>query len=155
MKSRSPFKASSFCTRPRREHRSGDWLCTIVDFARLVDLRAADVGQPDVAHCGGMAAAKKITALAAMLHVALPTPNMPMLESFTEFDVDRRDDLAGGWSLFDQRTFSVPEKPGLGLELDRDTIAAHPDKPLAFPSLWNMAWHNDFTGTATLADTKK
>ena len=147
---------------------SGERLYTMADFARLVGLRAADVVQPDVAHCGGITAAKKIAALAATqdlgisphcstgpvafaaaLHVAWSTPNMLMLESFGEFSVDWRNDLVSGWNPLERGAFALPEKPGLGLELDQEAIADHPYKPLAFPSLWDTTWRDDFTGTDT------
>ncbi|MCX5515799.1 dehydratase [Kaistia algarum] len=149
---------------------SGERLYAIADFARLIALRAADVVQMDVAHCGGIAVAKKIAAmaaaqdiaisphcsvgpvaLAAALHVAWSTPNMLMLESFAEFDVDWRSDLVSGWNPLERGRFALPERPGLGIELNEAAIAAHPYRPLAFPSLWDATWKDEFTGTARLA----
>ena len=46
---------------------------------------------------------------------------------------------------------SLPEAPGLGIELDEAVIAEHPYRPLAFPSLWDSTWVDEFTGTARLA----
>jgi galactonate dehydratase len=148
---------------------SGERLYTMADFARLMRLRACDVVQMDVAHCGGITIAKKIAALAASedvsvsphcsvgpvalaaaLHVAWSTPNMLMLESFAEFDVDWRNDLVSGWNPLSAGAFALPEKPGLGLELDLGAIAAHPYKPLAFPSLWDSTWRNEFTGASKI-----
>ena len=149
---------------------AGERLYTMADFARLVNLRACDVVQMDVAHCGGIGAAKKIAslaatqdlaisphcsigpvALAAALHVAWSTSNMLMLESFSEFDVDWRNDLVGGWNPLARGAFALPEGPGLGIELDEAAIASHPYRPLAFPSLWDTGWRSEFTGTAKLA----
>jgi galactonate dehydratase len=149
---------------------AGERLYSMADFARLVNLRACDVVQMDVAHCGGIAAAKKIAALAATqdiavsphcsigpvalaaaLHFAWSTPNMLMLESFAEFDVDWRNDLVSGWNPLRHGAFTLPDRPGLGIELDASAIAAHPYKPLAFPSLWDTTWRDEFTGTAKLA----
>jgi galactonate dehydratase len=159
--------------RTRLPISSGERLYALADFARLINLRAADVVQMDVAHCGGIAMAKKIAAmaaaqdisisphcsigpvaLAAALHVAWSTPNMLMLESFAEFDVDWRDDLVGGWNPLKHGELSLPDAPGLGLELDAAPIAAHPYRPLAFPSLWDTSWRDEFTGTAKLARIK-
>ena len=150
---------------------SGERLYAAADFARLLKERACDVVQMDVAHCGGISAAKKVAALAAMediaisphcsigpvalaaaLHVAWSTPNMLMLESFAEFDVDWRNDLVGGWNPLRNGEFALPDRPGLGIELDAAAIAAHPYKPLAFPSLWDKTWRDEFTGTAKLDD---
>jgi galactonate dehydratase len=152
---------------------AGERLYTIADFARLTTLRACDVVQMDVAHCGGISAARKVAtlaaaqdmavsphcsigpvALAAALHFAWSTPNMLMLESFAEFDVDWRNDMVGGWNPLHSGRFSLPDKPGLGIELDAEAIAAHPYKPLAFPSLWDTTWRDEFTGTLKLASNR-
>ncbi len=156
--------------RTRLPISSGERLYALADFARLIGLRAADVVQMDVAHCGGIAVSKKVAAMAAAqdiaisphcsigpvayaaaLHVAWSTPNMLMLESFAEFDVDWRDGLVGGWSPLCRGELAVPERPGLGIELDEAVIADHPYRPLAFPSLWDSTWVDEFTGTAKLA----
>jgi galactonate dehydratase len=146
---------------------AGERLYTLADFARLTGSRACDVVQMDIAHCGGIAVAKKIAALAAAadigvsphcsigpvafaaaIHFAWSTPNMRLLESFAEFDVDWRNDLVGGWNPLDCGAAALPERPGLGLDIDEAAIAAHPYKPLAFPSLWDATWTDDFTGAA-------
>ncbi|HTW28403.1 MAG TPA: mandelate racemase/muconate lactonizing enzyme family protein [Acetobacteraceae bacterium] len=156
--------------RTRQRIASGERLYTEAEFARLIGQRAADVVQMDVAHCGGIASAKRIAAMAAVhdlaisphcsvgpvalaaaLHVAWSTPNMLMLESFAEFDVDWRDALVSGWNPLRRGEFALPEAPGLGIELDPVAIAAHPYRRLAFPSLWDASWRDEFTGTAGLA----
>ena len=144
---------------------SGERLYTIADFARLTGARACDVVQMDIAHCGGITAAKKVAALAAAtdigvsphcsigpvafaaaIHFAWSTPNMRLLESFAEFDVDWRNDLVGGWNPLGGGIVALPDRPGLGLDLDTAAIAEHPYKPLSFPSLWDATWTDDFTG---------
>src|SRR5260370_3725056 len=44
---------------------AGERLYTLADFARMITMRACDVVQMDIAHCGGRAAAKKISAFAS------------------------------------------------------------------------------------------
>ena len=88
---------------------------------------------------------------AAALHVAWSTPNMLMLESFAEFDVDWRDALVSGWNPLQSGQLALPDRPGLGIDLDEAAIAAHPYRALAFPSLWDTTWKDEFTGTASLA----
>jgi galactonate dehydratase len=146
---------------------AGERLYTLADFARLTGSRACDVVQMDIAHCGGIAVAKKIAALAATadmgvsphcsigpvafaaaIHFAWSTPNMRLLESFAEFDVDWRNALVGGWNPLAGGVVALPERPGLGLDIDEATIAAHPYKALSFPSLWDATWTDDFTGAA-------
>jgi len=154
----------------KRQTRSpiaaGERLYTLADFQRLIHLRAADIVQMDIAHCGGILVSKKIAAMAAVqdlgvaphcsigpvalaaaLHFDLSTPNFMIQEAFAEFDVPWRNDLVYGWNPIHNGEFVLPDKPGLGLELDESTIAAHPYKRNAFPSLWDKEWLTDFTQT--------
>jgi galactonate dehydratase len=146
---------------------AGERLYSLCDLARLAKMRAADVIQMDITHCGGLWTAKKAAALAAVedlavsphcsigpvafaaaVHFAYSTPNMHLLESFAEFDVDWRNDLVHGWNSSRGDAVALPEKPGLGLELNEAAIAAHPYRSLSFPSLWDETWTKEFTGAA-------
>jgi galactonate dehydratase len=143
---------------------AGERLYTLADFYRLVSLRAADVVQMDIAHCGGLMAAKKIAAVAAMqdlrvaphcsigpvalaaaLHFDVSTPNFMIQETFEEFDVPWRKDFVSGWSAVRNGELVLGDKPGLGLELDEAALAAHPYVAGSFPSLWDDRWLVDFT----------
>jgi galactonate dehydratase len=143
---------------------AGERLYTQSDFYRLIALRAADVVQMDLAHCGGILAGKKIAAmadaqdlrvaphcsigpvaLAACLHFDVSTPNFLIQEAFAEFDVPWRNDLVGGWNMLKNGEFVLSDAPGLGLELDESAIASHPYVPKAFPSLWDRDWQTNFT----------
>jgi galactonate dehydratase len=143
---------------------AGERLYTLGDFARLATLRAADVVQMDVAHCGGILASKKIAtlaavqdlriaphcsvgpvALAACLHVDVSTPNFFIQEAFAEFDVPWRNRLVGGWNPIRDGELVLSDEPGLGLEIDEDAIREHPYVANAFPSLWDREWHTNFT----------
>jgi galactonate dehydratase len=150
--------------RTRGTIAAGERLYTLADFYRLIALRAADVVQMDIAHCGGLWQSKKIAALAAVqdlrvaphcsigpvalaacLHFDACTPNFMIQEAFAEFDVPWRSGLVRGWDPVRNGELVVPEEPGLGVELDEDVIAAHPYRPNAFPSLWDRDWLTDFT----------
>jgi galactonate dehydratase len=150
---------------------AGERLYTVADFQRLTALRACDVVQMDIAHCGGLLVSKKIAAFAAAqdmsvsphcsigpvafcaaLHFAYSTPNLSLQECFAEYDVDWRNDLVGGWNPLRAGVLGISsDKPGLGLDLDEDAIRDHPYKPLSFPSLWDRTWTDDFTGASDLA----
>jgi galactonate dehydratase len=149
---------------------AGERLYTLTDFARLTALRAADVVQMDVAHCGGILAAKKIAtlaavqdlrvaphcsvgpvALAACLHFDISTPNFMIQEAFGEFDVPWRNDLVCGWGPIRNGEFFLSEAPGLGVDIDEAVIAAHPYVPNTFPSLWDDSWLTGFTQTRRAA----
>jgi galactonate dehydratase len=142
---------------------AGERLYTQADFYRLIALRAVDVVQMDVAHCGGILASKKVAvmaaaqdiriaphcsvgpvALAACLHVDASTPNFMIQEAFAEFDVPWRETLVEGWHPIKDGRFTLSDRPGLGLELDEAAIAAHPYVRNPFPSLWDEGWLTNF-----------
>jgi galactonate dehydratase len=124
---------------------AGERLYMLEEFARLIRLRAADVIQMDPAHCGGLLVSKKIAALAeaedlqvsphcsvgpvalcAALHLDWATPNAYVQENFAEYDVPWRADLVYGWTPIQQGEFVLPDKPGLGIEINPQACAAHP-----------------------------
>ena len=136
----------------------------MADFYKLISLRAADVVQMDIAHCGGLWVSKKIAAmaqaqairvaphvsvgpvaLAAALHFDVSTPNFYVQEAFAEYDVPWRDSLVRGWNPIRSGEYVLQDAPGLGIELDEDAIADHPYVEHAFPSLWDNTWLDDFT----------
>ena len=143
---------------------AGERLYTLADFYRLTALRAADVVQMDLAHCGGLLLGKKIAALAAVrdlrvaphcsvgpvalaacLHFDMATPNFMVQEAFAEFDVPWRNQLVRGWNPLRHGEFVLGDEPGLGLDLDEAAIADHPYVRHAFPSLWDDQWLARFT----------
>jgi galactonate dehydratase len=142
---------------------AGERLYTLADFYRLTALRAADVVQMDLSHCGGLLVGKKIAAmaqaqdmrvaphcsigpvaLAAALHFDVSTPNFMVQEAFAEFDVPWRSSLVRGWNPIQSGELVVPEAPGLGIELDDEAVAAHPYVKNPFPSLWEGEWLTRF-----------
>jgi galactonate dehydratase len=148
---------------------AGERLYTLADFARLTQMRAVDVVQMDIAHCGGLLLSKKVAALAAVqdlrvaphcsigpvalaaaLHFDLSTPNFMIQEAFSEFDVPWRNDLVRGWNPIRAGKLVLSDEPGLGLDIDEQAIAAHPYKAGAFPSLWDEGWLTKFTQNAEL-----
>jgi galactonate dehydratase len=143
---------------------AGERLYTLADFNRLCSLRAADVVQMDIAHCGGLSSAKKIAAMAAVndlrisphcsigpvalaacLHFDYSTPHFMIQEAFAEFDVPWRNSLVGGWNPIQNGEFILSDQPGLGIEIDEQAVADHPYVKNAFPSLWDGEWLANFT----------
>ena len=66
-------------------------------------------------------------------------------EIFGDFDAPWRDELVGGWNPMDKGRYRLPDKPGLGIELDDAACARHPYQKHAFPSLWDRRWVAEFT----------
>jgi galactonate dehydratase len=143
---------------------AGERLYMLEEFARLAALRACDVVQPDLAHCGGLWIGKKIAALTqaqdmriaphcsigpvalgAALHFDWSTPNVMIQEDFSDYDAPWRADLVCGWNPLHGGEFALPDKPGLGIELNTELCARHPYRRSTFPSLWDRRWVEEFT----------
>lgn len=120
---------------------AGEVLTRRQSFRRWIEQRAVDIIQPDTTKCGGLTEAIRIAwtasdhnvqfishgwntavGLAADLHLAAALPTARYVEYLTPapyidallvqpFDLDRDGFLR------------IPERPGLGIELDRDALA--------------------------------
>jgi galactonate dehydratase len=143
---------------------AGERLYTFEDFERLAALGAADVVQMDPSHCGGLTISRRIAALAgtrgmtvsphcsigpvalcAAVHLDWATPNFIFQENFAEYDVPWREEYVFGAEFIRNGEFLLPDKPGLGIELDAEACARHPYKKNTFPSLWDKQWLEEFT----------
>ena len=143
---------------------TGERLYTLEEFARLTSLRAAAVIQPDLAHCGGLSVGKKIAALcaandlqlaphcsigpvalAAAVHFGWATAEVAIQENFADFDVPWRRDLVSGWDPVQGGEYRLPDRPGLGLELNVSECAKRPYRKNSFPSLWDRKWLEELT----------
>ncbi|WP_370368997.1 glucarate dehydratase family protein [Catenulispora sp. GP43] len=63
--------------------------------------------------------------LAAMAHIAAATPNLTYaLDTHTPWKSETEDVVAGGGLTFTDGAVTLPAGPGLGVELDRDAVAA-------------------------------
>lgn len=123
---------------------SGERLIGRREFVPAIARRAFHIAQPDICHVGGLWETKKIAAMAetagmglaphnplgpiagvAALHFGISTPNVIIQEEMTGavpwygdvvvWPITRRP---GRWDL--------PEKPGLGIEVNEALIAKHP-----------------------------
>ena len=123
---------------------TGERLVTRFQFRPLFEKQACHVIQPDLCHCGGLAEAKKIAAMAeayylgvaphnplgpvanaVALHFALSTPNFLIQEDMLA-DVPWRWDVVRH-TLQTQNGYWLPtDAPGLGVEVDEQAAAKHP-----------------------------
>jgi galactonate dehydratase len=139
---------------------TGERLFTKWGFRDVLALGAADVLQPDLAHCGGILEARQIAAAAevsfvglaphnpyswlltmASLQLDFATPNFLIQEFLVDHppEVERLFAtpftwLPGGW-------VEPPTAPGLGVDLDWDAVRAHEQLPYTKtyqPSLWHV-----------------
>ncbi len=136
VKDRSPVSVSA-----------GERLYTRWDYRNMFDKMAADYIQPDVSHAGGIGELKKISAeaecryigfaphnpsgpvaCAATLQLAGCCPNFSVLEIMYS-DVAYRRDLTNEALVYKDGYISVPDKPGLGIDINEEACLAHPYKP--------------------------
>jgi galactonate dehydratase len=142
---------------PKMDLATGERLYSKWEYAPLLERRLVDVIQPDLCHAGGITETKKIAALAeayyvqvaphspqgpvstaASAHLALAIPNFLILE-FVRSAPYRDRVLREPWVVRDGH-LEVPDRPGLGVDLDEDALAASPMRPVGIP---RGAWAAD------------
>jgi len=133
---------------------TGERLCSRYNFAALCSERLVDVIMPDVVHVGGISEMRKIAALAesfrvevsphnpqsevstlASMHVSACTPNSTLLEIGSGQDPFWKDLFRGGLFRYERGFAELPEKPGLGIDLDEKVAAKFPYQEKDFKSL--------------------
>lgn len=127
---------------------TGEKLYTKFPFAQIVEAHAADVLQPDIANAGGITELKKIAIIAeakhitmaphnvcspvgaqAELHLDASIVNFEIQEYHAEFYTEHYFTVFNGFPRPVEGYVTLPDSPGLGLEMNEEEIAAHP--PLA------------------------
>ena len=123
---------------------TGERLVTRYQFRELFEQGACAVIQPDLCHCGGLWEARKIAAMAetyyvsvaphnplgpiataAAIHFGFATPNFLIQEAIRS-DVPWRDEVVTTPIRVVDGHVSLPERPGLGIEVDEVAAARHP-----------------------------
>ena len=126
---------------------AGERIYTLKSYRELFEKRAADYIQPDVSHAGGIMELKKIAAVAeanyipfaphnpsgpvanaATLQLAACCPNFSILEIMYS-DVVWRKDVSDEKLSYSDGYISVPDAPGLGIEINEEACLAHPYSP--------------------------
>jgi galactonate dehydratase len=124
---------------------SGERLIEADEFDNTLTARAVDIIQPDLCHCGGLDAGRRIAqraevlgigvaphnpagpvAGASALHFAVATPNHIIQEEMVGA-VPWYDAVVKQTPIVRQDGYwQVPETPGLGIEIDEAEAARHP-----------------------------
>jgi galactonate dehydratase len=125
---------------------TGERLTHITQFRDLFAARGCEVAQPDITHCGGLSAVRKIAALAGAYGIAVAPhnpqgpvstaaafefgfnePNFAICETVSE-DVEWRQEVVRDSHPLDklQRRVGPSDRPGLGIEIDEKAVARHP-----------------------------
>jgi L-rhamnonate dehydratase len=122
---------------------AGEQLATIWEFERFIADGCVDVVQPDLSRCGGLSVAWRVAELAEKanidcvphswlthlltgysLQLIATLPRAP----FVEFNVSQsaltRGIAPASFKLDEDGMIAIPDLPGIGVEVDRDFIAA-------------------------------
>ena len=126
---------------------TGERLVTRFQFRPLLEKGACAVIQPDLCHCGGLWEARKIAAMAetyyvsvaphnplgpvataAAVHFGIATPNFLIQEAIRS-DVPWRDEVVTNPVAVRDGHAALPDRPGLGIEVNEEAAARHPFAP--------------------------
>jgi galactonate dehydratase len=125
---------------------TGERLTHLSQFRDLFAARGCEVAQPDITHCGGLSAARKIGALAEAHRIALAPhnpqgpistaaafefgfaqPDFIICETVSD-DVEWRNEVVIDSHSVNKvgRTVRPTARPGLGIEVNESAVAKHP-----------------------------
>ncbi len=116
-------------------------------FQQYFDKGCVDLVQPDVFHTGGLSEGKKIAAMAearhipisfhnpsgpvsnaAILQLAATVPNFVIHEIMLT-DGSFRKEVTNEEVIYENGMIKIPNKPGLGIDVNEDVVLSHPYKP--------------------------
>lgn len=131
---------------------TGEMLYTRYEFRDLIATQAVNIVQPDICLMGGIWEMKKVAAMAEAsymtvaphnpcgpvatavnVHFAASTTNFLVLEYHADDEGPRRDLVDEPIKLVDGY-LELPDKPGLGIDLNMDTVERYPFR----------SWHRPF-----------
>jgi galactonate dehydratase len=123
---------------------TGERLMTKHEFRDLLAHTDVDIVQPDLMNTGGITEGKKIAAqaesehvnfaphnpqgpvaTAISAHVDAAVPNFMIQEIFQTYDVEWVDDLLIDPIVVEDGHIQIPQRPGLGVELDMSVVREH------------------------------
>jgi galactonate dehydratase len=135
---------------------TGERFTTIFEYQQLLENKGCAYVRPDLCLCGGLSGCKKVAAMAEAQHVKViphnplspvstaacvqldaAIPNFALQEYTGESEPPKSDLLVNPLKL-ERGYLSVPEGPGLGIELNEAALTAYPvrdkvlDTPLGF-----------------------
>ena len=127
---------------------AGERVYSPMQLRTFLEKGCADYVQPDVSHCGGISAIKKMAAIAetyyvalaphnpsgpvanaAALNLAAALPGFRILEIMLT-DVSWRGELTNEKVVFENGNILIPDGAGLGLELNEENCLKYPFQPI-------------------------
>lgn len=136
---------------PQMDLATGERLFSKWEYLRLLEGRYVDVIQPDLCHAGGISEVKKIAAMAeayyvkiaphnpqgpistaAAAHLCMAIPNFLILE-YVRQEPWRDRAMQEAWTV-EHGHLLVPDRPGLGVDLNDDVLLASPARLAPTPA---------------------
>jgi len=137
---------------------AGERSLTRYGFRELLETGAVDIIQPDLIHAGGILEVKKIAAMAdsyyvtvaphnsqgpictaASVHLDACITNFKIQECFDDFEQPYLREAVPGAFRVEDGYFKLPERSGLGVDINEEVIAEHPPKAMHF-NLFRSGW---------------
>lgn len=138
---------------------TGERFERLAEFVELLGHRLVDIVQPETLKIGGISGARKAAAIAEgaeafvashqaqsplntaiNAHIHASIPNFLIQECFDDFLVPWARDLFTGVPRVVDGYLEVPDRPGIGVELDEEACAAHPYGENNFLRLFEGGW---------------
>jgi len=144
---------------------TGERLTTKFLFRELLVRQAADIIQPDLCHAGGLTEVKKIAAMAEASYVRVAPHNATgpigtaaavqldacipnfLIQEYFVTQASWIDEVVSGAPRAVRGEIVVPDRPGLGVELDEAAALAHPFKEAwGGQTLFSAGWQAGLRG---------
>jgi len=132
---------------------TGERLFSRFEYKQLIEQQLVDIVQPDVCHCGGISELRRIAAAAetyymrvaphnpngpvataASIQLAAAIPNFDILESVAPSDEYAK--LIKDPPKHEDGHFVIPERPGLGIDLNEDALKDFPYKQKSYDGVY-------------------
>ena len=149
---------------------TGERLTTKFLFRELLVRQAADIIQPDLCHAGGLTEVKKIAAMAEASYVRVAPHNATgpvgtaaavqldacipnfLIQEYFVTQASWIDEVVQGAPRAVRGEIAVPDRPGLGVELDEAAALAHPFKEAwGGQTLFSAGWQAGLRGGSKAA----
>ena len=149
---------------------TGERLTTKFLFQELLVRQAVDIIQPDLCHAGGLTEVKKIAAMAEASYVRVAPHNATgpigtaaavqldacipnfLIQEYFVTQASWIDEVVTGAPRAVRGEIAVPDRPGLGVELDEAAALAHPFKEAwGGQTLFSAGWQAGLRGGPKVA----
>ena len=149
---------------------TGERLTTKFLFQELLVRQAVDIIQPDLCHAGGLTEVKKIAAMAEASYVRVAPHNATgpigtaaavqldacipnfLIQEYFVTQASWIDEVVQGAPRAVRGEIAVPDRPGLGVELDEAAALAHPFKEAwGGQTLFSAGWQAGLRGGSKAA----